>query len=140
MAPLNGCRDVQITRRDIMRRSLMDMKTKLGLAAVAAAPALLLAAAPAGAALAAGQAPAASVQTACDVTTSGATITLVRDCDTTSTLTVPAGFSVDGAGHTITAHDPGPRAFFQGPVLTNAGDSMSLQNLSVRGTGFAGTC
>ena len=117
----------------------MDLKARLGLAVLAAAPALLLAA-PAGAALAAGLAPAASVQTACDVTTSGTTIMLARDCDTASTLTVPAGFTVDGAGHAITAHDPGPGAFFQGPVLTNAGDSMLLENLTVRGTGFAGDC
>lgn len=80
------------------------------------------------------------ITTACPGAVVGTTFTLSADCDTTATLTVPAGFTVDGAGHEITAHDPdpaaGPSGLFLGPVVTNAGDTMDLTRLTVRGTGF----
>ena len=76
----------------------------------------------------------------CPGTVTGTTFTLTADCDTTATLTVPAGFTVNGAGHEITAHDPdpaaGPSGLFLGAVLTNADTTMNLTNLTVRGTGF----
>jgi len=81
-----------------------------------------------------------SITAACPGVVSGSTFTLSADCDTTATLTVPDGFTVDGAGHEITAHDPdpaaGPSGLFLGPVVTNAGASMDLTDLTVRGTGF----
>ena len=49
---------------------------------------------------------------------------------------MPDGFTVDGAGHTITAHDVSATVSFIGAVVTNAGTSMHLRNLTVRGTGF----
>jgi hypothetical protein len=80
------------------------------------------------------------ITTACPGTVAGTTFTLSADCDTTATLTVPNGFTVDGGGHEITAHDPdpgaGPSGLFLGPVLTNAGATMNLTHLTVRGTGF----
>ncbi|MBO1413032.1 putative Ig domain-containing protein [Streptomyces sp. FH025] len=82
------------------------------------------------------------ITTACAGTVSGSIFTLSADCDTTVTLTVPNGFTLDGAGHTITAHDAnsGASDFFHGPVLTNAGATMNLNDLTVRGTGFAFHC
>ena len=55
---------------------------------------------------------------------------------------MPDGYTVNGAGHVITAHDPGtgPSGVFEGPVVTNAGATMTLKNLTVRGTGFAYGC
>jgi hypothetical protein len=49
---------------------------------------------------------------------------------------------VNGAGHTITAHDPGPGVPFSGAVLTNdpAGHTMTIEALTVRGTGFVVNC
>jgi Putative Ig domain/Right handed beta helix region len=79
------------------------------------------------------------ITTACAGTTVGSTFTMTADCDTTASLTVPDGFTVDGAGHTITAHDPAG-GNFTGAVVTNAGTSMTLKNLTVRGTGFAVSC
>jgi hypothetical protein len=80
------------------------------------------------------------ITTACAGVVSGTTFTLTANCDTTATLTVPDGFTVDGAGHETTAHDPNPSAgqsgLFLGPVLTNAGAAMNLTDLTVRGTGF----
>lgn len=81
------------------------------------------------------------VNTACAGTLSGTVFTLTADCDTTASLTVADGQTVDGAGHTITAHDP-PGGNFTGAVLTNAagGTSMNVRNLTIRGTGFATDC
>ncbi|PJN29725.1 right-handed parallel beta-helix repeat-containing protein [Kitasatospora sp. CB02891] len=85
-----------------------------------------------------------SITTACAGTVAGSTFTLTADCDTTATLSVPDGFTVVGAGHEITAHDPdpanAPAGLFHGAVLTNAGTSMDLTDLTVRGTGFAYGC
>jgi Domain of unknown function DUF11/Putative Ig domain len=79
------------------------------------------------------------ITAACQTRTAGTTITLTADCDTAVTLTVPDGFTLDGAGHVITAHDPASGAF-AGPVLTNAGPDMSITNLTVRGTEFTAAC
>jgi hypothetical protein len=75
----------------------------------------------------------------CAGTTSGTTFTLAANCDTTAPLTVPGGETVDGGGHTITAHDPSG-GNFSGAVLTNTGSSMQIQNLTIEGTGFAIDC
>jgi hypothetical protein len=79
--------------------------------------------------------------TTCAGTTVGTTFTLTANCDTTSTLTVPDGFTVNGAGHTITAHDP-TTGGFSGPVVTNAAGStaMTITDLTIQGTGFAVDC
>lgn len=79
------------------------------------------------------------ITAACRTRTAGTTITLTADCATAVTLTVPDGFTLDGAGHVITAHDP-VSGTFAGPVLTNAGPDMSITNLTVRGTEFTATC
>ena len=49
---------------------------------------------------------------------------------------MPDGFTVDGAGHTITAHDVSDTVPFIGAVVTNAGTSMHLSNLTIQGTDF----
>jgi hypothetical protein len=69
----------------------------------------------------------------------GDVITLTGDCDTTVPLTIPNGITLNGAGFTITAHDPAG-GNFSGAVLTNAGTSMSVENLTIEGTGFATDC
>jgi hypothetical protein len=74
------------------------------------------------------------ITTACTGTLSGTTFTLTADCDTTAPLTVPNGVTVDGGGHTITAHDiTGIHNSFVGAVVTNAtgATSMTLQNLTI---------
>lgn len=82
-----------------------------------------------------------SIETACAGTLSGSTFTLSADCDTTVQLLVPDGVTVNGANHTITAHDP-VAANFVGGVVTNdpASHAMTVQNLTIRGTGFATGC
>ena len=68
----------------------------------------------------------------------GGVITLTADCDTTVPLTIPDGVTLNGAGHTITAHDVTPGSF-NGAVVTNAGTSMNVENLTIMGTGFTQT-
>lgn len=67
--------------------------------------------------------------------TSGTTITLTADCATTDNLTVPDGFTLNGAGHTITATDASLASPLLGAVLSNAAGatSMNIENLTVRG-------
>ena len=72
----------------------------------------------------------------CTGITVDTTFTLTADCDTTVPLEVPDGFTVDGDGHTITAHDESPTVSFIGAVVTNAGTSMHLRNLTIQGIGF----
>ena len=79
-----------------------------------------------------------SVETACSGTLSGSTFTLTADCDTTVPLTIPDGVTLNGAGHTITAHDVTPGSF-NGAVLSNAGTSMNIEDLTIMGTGFTQT-
>ncbi len=80
------------------------------------------------------------VETACAGMLSGSTFTLGADCDTTVPLTIPDGVTLDGAGHTISAHDlAGTPGSFNGAVLSNTGTSMSIEDLTVRGTGFTQT-
>jgi hypothetical protein len=59
-------------------------------------------------------------------------MTLVADCTTDHTVTVPQGFTLDGAGHTITAVDPvGPPFHFVGAVVENEGSSANVKNVGV---------
>ncbi len=83
-----------------------------------------------------------SVET-CPGTGSGTpTFTLTANCDTTAALTVPNGVTLNGAGHTITAHDTTPGTpSIDGAVLSNAGTSMNVENLTIMGNftpGFPG--
>ncbi|WP_035857989.1 DUF7507 domain-containing protein [Kitasatospora cheerisanensis] len=76
------------------------------------------------------------VRTVCTAsTTSGTTITLTGDCTTSDNLTVPDGFTLDGAGHTLTATDRSPADPLLGAVLANApgAATMTVQNLTVKG-------
>ena len=68
----------------------------------------------------------------------GGVITLAGDCDTTAPLSIPDAVTLNGAGHTITAHDVAPGSF-NGAVVTNAGTTMTVENLTIMGTGFTQT-
>ena len=68
----------------------------------------------------------------------GGVITLTGDCDTTVPLMIPDGVTLNGAEFTITAHDVA-NGSFNGAVVTNAGTSMNVENLTIMGTGFTQT-
>jgi hypothetical protein len=81
----------------------------------------------------AGPASAADITTICtNSSTAGTTITLLGPCSTTEPLTIPDGFTLDGDGNTISATDIG-EAQWNGAIVTNAGASMNIQNVTITG-------
>ena len=76
---------------------------------------------------------------ACSFTTSGTTMTLDADCTTDTTILVPHGFTLNGAGHTITAIDPSG-GHFLGAVVRNAGAIANVTNLSITTDDLADVC
>lgn len=77
--------------------------------------------------------------TPCTFTTVGETMTLNGDCTTDSTIVIPDGFTLDGAGHTITAVDP-VAGHFLGAVVRNGGARAAVTNLSVTASGLINVC
>jgi hypothetical protein len=67
----------------------------------------------------------------CKFTVSGTTMTLKSDCVTSTSISVPDGFTLNGNKHLITVVDPGNSQFFAGPVITNAGPTASVKNLLI---------
>jgi hypothetical protein len=67
------------------------------------------------------------------------TRTLNGDCQTSHTILVPDGYTLDGDGHTITAVDP-VGGSFTGGVIQNAGTSANVINLTLTASGLSQTC
>ncbi|MBM2812417.1 MAG: hypothetical protein HW416_3176 [Chloroflexi bacterium] len=83
-------------------------------------------------------APALAVTT-CTFTDVGTTRTLVANCATDTTISVPDGFTLNGAGYTITANDPAGD-HFRGAVIKNGGPVANVTNLKVTASGLANIC
>lgn len=70
------------------------------------------------------------------------TFTMTADCTTSTSLSIRDGWTLNGAGHTITAVDPSPAVNFTGAVLTNeavsGGARMDLSSLHLVGDLRAG--
>lgn len=109
----------------------MKLRTSLSLAAVAAAALAVLSVAP--------DRGAARAASTCTFSNSGSTMTLDADCTTDTSIVVPDGFTLDGAGHTITAVDPAG-GHFVGGVVQNGGAKANVTNLEITTSGLAGTC
>lgn len=75
----------------------------------------------------------------CSFTVTGTTMTLDGDCETDETIFVPDGFTLDGAGHTITAVDP-EGGHFLGGVIKNGGAIAHVTNVTVTASGLANVC
>jgi predicted extracellular nuclease len=67
------------------------------------------------------------------------TTTLLSDCDTSRTILVRDGWTLDGAGHSITAKDPAD-GHFLGAVVRNEGASANVQNLTVTASSLNDVC
>lgn len=76
---------------------------------------------------------------ACAVDINGSTYTLLSDCVTDQTLSIPTGVTLDGNGYSITAVDPAG-GHFLGAVIRNAGASASVRNVTVTAQGLANVC
>ena len=81
----------------------------------------------------------AATATPCTFTTSGSTMTLDADCTTDVSVIVPNGFTLDGAGHTITAVDP-VGGHFVGGVIQNGGASANVTNVVVTTGALLNVC
>lgn len=73
----------------------------------------------------------AAAMAACTFTTIGTTMYLDADCITTSTISIPDGFTLDGQGFKITASDPD--GGFIGAVVKNGGNTANVINLKIVG-------
>lgn len=77
--------------------------------------------------------------TNCTFSVSGMTMMLLADCTTDETIPIPDGYTLDGAGHTITAVDPAV-GHFKGAVVKNDGSTAYVYNLGVTASGLANMC
>jgi hypothetical protein len=78
-------------------------------------------------------------ESGCRFSYEGTTMTLRADCTTSVTILVPDGFTLDGAGHTITAVDP-RRGHFLGAVVANQGKNANVMNLRITASNLADVC
>jgi parallel beta helix pectate lyase-like protein len=67
------------------------------------------------------------------------TMTLLADCTTDHTILVTDGFTLDGAGHKITAVDPAG-GHFVGAVVMNGGALANVRNVEITSAGLADIC
>jgi hypothetical protein len=83
----------------------------------------------------------ADATTTCTFTidTTAKTMTLDATCWTDATIFIPDGYTLDGAGYTITALDP-PAGHFLGAVIKNAGATAFVKNLKIEASGLANVC
>jgi predicted extracellular nuclease len=75
----------------------------------------------------------------CQFSDEGTVRTLLGNCTTRTTIGIPDGWTLDGAGHTITAVDV-PGTAFVGAVVGNLGHSANVTNLTVTTYDLANTC
>ena len=81
----------------------------------------------------------ATVEAQCTFTTVKKTMTLNGDCITTTSIIVPDGFTLDGAGHKITAMDPF-LDHFKGGVIQNGGATADVTDVTVTASGLIESC
>lgn len=81
----------------------------------------------------------AHADSSCDFSVRDTTMELTADCITDVTILVPEGFTLDGAGHLITAVDP-PGGHFLGAVVANAGAHANVMNLRITASNLADVC
>ncbi len=79
------------------------------------------------------------VELGCRFSTSGKKMTLLTDCITDDTIHIPNGWTLDGAGHTITGVDP-ENGHFVGAVVANGGKVAHVRNLTVTVDDLADVC
>ena len=75
----------------------------------------------------------------CSFSTRDTIMELRADCTTDAAILIPDGFTLDGAGHTMTAVDP-HHGHFLGAVVANAGTHANVRNLRITTSNLADFC
>jgi hypothetical protein len=70
---------------------------------------------------------------------SSKTRTLTTDCVTESAITIPAGWTFEGGGHTIYVVDP-VESRFRGPVIDVRAGLATIQNVTIDGSALSPGC
>ena len=113
---------------DKMRDSFVTLAAILAVAGIASAPIL------------GGNNHQAYALTDCIFADDGiSTITLTADCSTDETILIPDNYTLNGAGHAITAVDPAA-GHFVGAVIKNGGTTAHVTNLVVASSGLSNVC
>ena len=73
----------------------------------------------------------------CNVSVSGTTITLLSNCNTDRTLSIPNGFTVEGNSYTVTAVNPASGSFL-GAVIRAGGTSAIVNNITIATANLTG--
>jgi hypothetical protein len=81
----------------------------------------------------------AMAATDCSFAVDGSTWELLGDCTTDSTISVPAGTTLDGNGYTITAVNP-PVGTFLGAVVLASSGTVHITDLGVTASGLSNQC
>jgi hypothetical protein len=81
----------------------------------------------------------AAADAQCTFTIAKKTMTLNGDCITTTSIIVPNGFTLNGAGHTITAMDPLGDYFKRG-VVQNGGATADVTNVTITTSALIDPC
>ncbi|WP_223640110.1 right-handed parallel beta-helix repeat-containing protein [Corallococcus sp. EGB] len=76
----------------------------------------------------------------CPVTLSHGQVTLREDCVVQSAMFIPDGYTLDGAGHTLTASEEGAGDHYKGAVLRNRGTVASVRGVTVTARGLSDVC
>ena len=69
----------------------------------------------------------------------GTVLVLQSSCTTTTSIVIPDGYALDGAGLTITAADPAGD-HFRGGVIESGGSVAHVRNLTISAAGLANAC
>ncbi|WP_338872287.1 right-handed parallel beta-helix repeat-containing protein [Myxococcus stipitatus] len=72
----------------------------------------------------------------CEATLDAAAVKLSADCTTEQTVWIPEGYTLDGAGHVLTAVDPRDGRFL-GAVVRNRGATAHVRDLTVSARGLS---
>jgi len=81
----------------------------------------------------------AHAQSKCHFSRHHTTMELSADCTTDHTILIPEGYTLNGAGHAITAVDP-PGEHFLGAVVANAGTHANVMNLRITASNLDDVC
>jgi hypothetical protein len=81
----------------------------------------------------------AAVNAQCIFTIAKKTMTLNGDCVTTASIIVPNGFTLNGAGHTITAMVPSGDYFKRG-VIQNGGATTDVTDVTIPSSALIDPC